>query len=619
VTGRIDYNRTPPTTVNYITFNSRTRANLFLVENLHLVLASAIAGEINGDFSFAFHPDKDSAPLFKEIPAHHIVPMSSPPVSFKLEDSTDDIDEKLETAGIEVRVLKGKGRLYVGPINQEIAMLLDTLPVISDVVPAGGSISPNGLVIFSEIKKIVSTIAQGLDIACDRIKGKTGVRIIEYGDYTKQKVSVHNVSDLSEKTKAKDTNVSMQPPNDVSSDVIAFRSRNKIWGDVTELPPNLQNGLFCPFEPNYSAIDARAITSLLAEFHCVVAENGEFSSFEEKIIEIWRKELSSTTEGEFLAHMIAVLIFCKKVFAQPFFIISNNVYEGAVVHGAEEFEVRMMGGHTTKSLSRTALLEDINKYSFHTSTLMEILQRMKVVGADASKVTSMRHLRKLIYGANNFAIPSGELLWLEKRAMYLNFREKPEGVNIGSLRKFMDFINPSKSIPIPDSVYMDRAALTKTSDTEVAIAMFGRFAPSPIGSGQSYIVAVPSTQDQSKVSTPPMTLQFVIKELTAAAADWDSFKKGGKVAMQTLKTKRGRQFRGEDGKMVWTELKTLSLDSFKASREVAKDTVRDGKRKAQERDDRNEGEEEGSSNVVVKKSKFSFAATFAKSMEEGEI
>jgi hypothetical protein len=589
-TGRVDYIRTPPTSLSYFNFAHHTRDVLFVRENLHCLLSSAFAGDKSGKFNVAFKPDVAGIPLFMAFTGIDIVPISLPPVSFSFVELNDTDIEKLDNLGLEERYIKGKGALYVGKMTPQVFQELKNYELNEGYSPVGGSISISGADCFNKILKMITCVAKGLELACD-VGVKTGWGVIEYGTYEKVDLVSYRVSDRERSARIRGININTDGMT--ASEICAWRLPGIVWGSGSALPGVASYGLFCPFEPNYSATDKRALSVFMASFYSVIVDAVEQGTFEVGIEQIWMSELSLTMEGEFAAHMMAVLVLCKKVVARPFFVIENGIYEGAVIHSGLPFNIKLMGGQVFESEGRSEILDDISKYAFHSVALREICDRL-ALGADVdpTKITSMRMLRKIVMGRKDFAISASDKLWLEKKLLFLNFREKPVSVNVTSLGKFISYIHPTGPTPVPADLYMERSVFFDPKEINNVLSMFGRFVPSPVTAGTAYTIAY-APGSTKKADTLPPVIQMAFKPIQTAGEDWLGFLRGGKIVIPQSKIKRGRRFAGADGVTVGSLLQGVANAAMAASKDQAKvSRILGAEKRKAATDDRDNAEED---------------------------
>lgn len=591
-TNRVEYVRTSPTDLTYIGYTSLTRLLAFIVNALHLVYASAMAGVVSGSFDKSFYPDSASKALWQNVPLTDCPPIDMPPVTIKFNGHIpSELVDLLTSEGFEERNIKGKGLTYDGKVTDRVRTALAAAQVESTFPPIGGSISVQTMMYFSYIRQMITCVAQSLDIACDaRNAPNMSCQFIEYGAYDKKTVASYKVSDNSEYKKSREISLSKLPADSAITEIVALRAPNAIWGkDLGVISGYLGHGLFCPFEPNYSGTDKRAFHNFVAAFYSVLLPPNDPMALNE-IGEAWTNEICMTMEGEFLAHMMATLILCKTIIAQPFFIISNGVYEGSIVHGSRSFSVSLMGGETYTSTDTNGLYDEWNKYAFHFVTLRKICTAAGLAeDEDISKIKTMRNLRETIYGRNGFAFTLAVKTSITGLLGFLNFQEKPEKVHLTSMKTFASFVTKTDPKPIPVSVFMDRSAFFETDHTLLALSMFGRFAPSPISHGTSYTVAVPPSSTSTASPEPTANIQLIFKDLKVASKDWDDFFRGGHIVFPGPKLRKSRIFRGTEKSALWGVLKDLAASHLTAAKGevIANREMSDKKRR--DRDDGPEG------------------------------
>jgi hypothetical protein len=252
-----------------------------------------------------------------------------------------------------------------------------------------------------------------------------------------------------------------------------------------------------------------------------------------------------------------------------------------------------MGGQVFESEGRSDILDDISKYAFHSVALREICDRL-ALGADIdpTKITSMRMLRKIVMGRKDFAISASDKLWLEKKLLFLNFREKPVSLNVTSLGKFISYIHPTGPTPIPADLYMERSVFFDPKEINNVLSMFGRFVPSPVTAGTAYTIAY-APGSTKKADTLPPVIQMAFKPIQTAGEDWLGFLRGGKIVIPQAKIKRGRRFAGADGVTVGSLLQGVANAAMAASKDQAKvSRILGAEKRKAATDDRDNAEED---------------------------
>lgn len=489
---------------------------------------------------------------------------------------------------MEERNIKGKGKVWVGQLDTREAAEVVSFGTVQDYASMGGTISVRGVSALNSIVRILTLAAQTLTAVCDN-SSEGGVGIVEYGGTHKLSVKEYQSSDLVELIRKDKSELGIVFEATVTS-VIARAPLSRIWGDTSEIPGVVSHGIFCPFEPNYSQTDRRAVNALLSDFSSLCTEPDSFETFDTELVEMWTREICLTMEGEFLAHMIACTSLAKRIGARVFFLVTGSLYEGTILHGTPELSFKLVGGTTYKSIGRNDLLEDIARYAFHSNTLAEILQEIGV-GADelqVAAVRSMRQLRNVVMGRLGQAVSPQVEASIGKKLMFLNFREKQESVNPTSIARFVSYIHPSVPAAIPESVYLDRRAFFSRDATVVALSMFGLYAPSPIISGQTLLLAVPPNSTKS-TSKEPNAVQFSKKELLVAAKDWDGFARGGSIVQPSNKIKRGVRFSGAEKTEIWGVLTGYAGAGVSAKRSENQASKKDKESEKRARDNENEG------------------------------
>jgi len=530
---------------------------------------SAIAGRKSGKYDKAFLVDVPSRYLFSQVLPADVIKITLPKMSFRFTNPTETQIERLDELNLEDRNVKGKGKVWVGAVTASEAMEVIEFGVSDSYAPMGGTISVRGIKAINDILRIITLSAQTLSLVNDH--GSNPVKVVEYGDnFANTKLMRFSVETMSEKTTEAEKTKGFNVSNKAADVLIQCTSPlPKITGDINDLSAFLSHGIFCPFEPNFSQTDRRAIHLLLSEFSCLCTEPGSFDSFDENWVDVWTKELCLTMEGEFMSHMISSLSLARRIGARVCFLVTGNLYEGSVLHGAEAFSFKLVGGRTHSSLGRDELQADIEGYAFHSTTLRSLLEEIGI-GGDVvpSRIKTMRQLRSIIMGKKGHALTPDIEATVAKKLVFLNFREKPESVNPSSLAKLLSYIHPTSPAVVPESMYLDRRAFFSKDPVMIALSMFGMYAPSPIITGQTLSLAVLPNSNK-KPSNEPSSLQFCNKELSVSAKDWEGFIRGGSIVQPTQKIRRGRRFAGSDKTEIWGLLTTLAAAGISAKRSEA--------------------------------------------------
>jgi hypothetical protein len=550
---------------------------------------SAMAGEKSGTYDKAFAIDCPGRNLYLQTTSTDMIHITLPKLSFRFTNLTENQIDRLEEIGLEDRNIKGKGQVWVGTLTSTQAMEVLEFGVVDNYAAMGGTVSIKGIRAINDILKLITLSAQSLSLVNN--SQEQPVKVIEYHTaFTSVALRKYSCSTMSEMTtkveKEKGVSTGTKPSDTV---ILCKEPLPRIWGSMNELTNILSNGIFCPFEPNFSQTDRRAIHLLLSDFSCLCSESETFGIFDESFVEIWTKELCLTMEGEFIAHMIATLHLARKIGARICFLVTGNLYEGSILHGAKEFSFKLVGGTTYSSLKGTELIADIEGYAFHSTTLVSLLEAVGV-GGDVipSQIKTMRQLRTIVMGKQGHALTPDIEATVAKKLVFLNFREKPEAVNPSSLGKFFSYIHPSAPTVIPESVYLDRRAFFSKDPMMLALSMFGMYAPSPIISGQTLLLAVASNSSKKPSNEPP-SIQFCLKELSISARDWEGFIRGGAIVQPGTKIRRGRRFAGTDKAEIWGRMTTLAAAGASAKRNenIAKrsDMVAEKRSREDERDE----------------------------------
>jgi len=551
-TGRTDYVRTAPTSLTFLTNTRYDRVKDTLTSNLHSLAMSSISGNKKGRFDVSFRSDASSRLLFPQVPSNECIHVTLPKMSLRFESLSDAQENRLIELGLEERTVKGKGRVWVGQLDSRSASEVVSFGTVKDYAAMGGTLSVRGIAAMNSTLRIITLGAQTLTLACGSVDERSsGITEVIHGDTADALIVEYSTGTMEEITADDEGNDTVLFPMEPAT-VLALRALPKVWGSLEDMRGTITHGIFCPFEPNYSQTDRLAMSRLLSEFSMLCTEPEDFEIFDNEFVEMWTKEIALTMEGEFVAHMIACLCLAKRVKAKVFFLTTGSLYEGCILHGTEKLSFKLVGGMTYRALEQADLAEDVSRYAFHSSTLNSILEDVGV-GEDeirTSSIKTMRGLRTIVLGKLGQVVPPEKEASLSKKLLFLNFRERQESVNPSTMQKFLSFVHPTTPTPVPDSVYLDRRAFFSRDAVVVALSMFGVYAPSPITSGQTLLLAVSPNSNKTPSKEPAM-LQFAKKELLVAARDWINLARGGSIVQPANKIKRGVGFRGTEKSEIW--------------------------------------------------------------------
>jgi hypothetical protein len=346
-----------------------------------------------------------------------------------------------------------------------------------------------------------------------------------------------------------------------------------IFGTSDDCPTG-HGGIFIPFEKSYASFDILIATHFVETFKSVFFR--DFVDYEEEsrpLLQTWASGLYQTRTGDYLAHMMKVLMMAKEAGTWAFFIITpDGLYQGAVIMGTE-LMVRLIGGRWVEALGHGALQKELESCGSHTRALQKILDYAGLVGSEPSQFKTMRSLSQAV---NTGGAPAGSTMNLiSKELPKLSFVEKPTAVNAQSIKCMMDLL--TSDVEISDGFFMDRGFFFPKDRYEAVLTMFGSSAPSfNVGGNKEIrcctiaptrILALPYDRAQL-----PKTLQAVRVQVGACSNQWRDLLESGHInGVFDRETSGSRKFVGAEKEILWHAFDDFSRKVNKAKdKEVTK-------------------------------------------------
>jgi hypothetical protein len=602
MSGRSDYVRTEPTQVMVFGAQSiplplpKRLASLYLGVCFPAIKLANLTGE---DAMISTHKVTTSN-MALDYSASIDIRLPTFSLGF-LQEPSDIQKEFLETKGATELDITGKGHLYtvdLSPADFDVIVTWDNLN--PGIAPVADTMKITDAPALTALIRYISTAAVVVtNIAAGNLL--VNIDMTKAGEYTSKK------RDFDDLGAVPMVETKMDFIEKVGSVTILAKkdSRMSAWG--TSYPVTISShGIFCPFEPNYANPDYSAWTQFAGTFKDMMLPNNAEVSAEDlsDLNDAWVKGLARTIEGYWLAHMMATVMLAHKVGGRVFFQINNGIYEGTVVYGTKEFSLHTRWANYD-SKTGSALVEEISAFTTHSKALSQIIADVPLAGTLPEQITSMRMLRKLVYGTLNNGITTVVESRIKGQMKYLNFNEKPVGVNPQSVSKFLDYATPGSAIQIPDSVFLHRDSFFSSDDIELALSMFGARAPSPHSNGRTFPTLRITNGVIQGTNPSPQVVKLQMKRLQNAANDWKGFFNGGSISFDdTRKVKNSRAFKGPTAASVWGILVNAASKAHAARKNkglaVEGAEMRGNKRKGNEDEDTNRFIQKGGS----KKFKF---------------
>lgn len=468
----------------------------------------------------------------------------------------------MEPFGFREETMPNKELLYIIP-NPSHALIQEVIGwdnLRTDYTAAGGTVGLKDLEIYF---RIVGRVTIATQILATFMCGKEG-----FWAKVKCTAGEEELTHLYHYEVLNESFIDNGPLSDVGgwhkwtgegSEVIfgtnAELKNQRLFGP-SELCPVLNHNLFIPFESNYAGVDRLAMNSFFDSFSFICSKPDEdFVDTLSLLTESWVDTISSTPGGDVLAHIIAIAKICVKGHLRPYFIFRpDDHYDGAVIMGDYEFELKQYKVEVVPSYNRETLETEFTQYSFHHATLSKILS---IVGnpVASSEVKTMRQLRNLVFQNGR---PSGGIENdIRKHLDYLSFDERPESFHVSALRNLVSQISPQNTKEVPDTVYLHRGDFFARPEEYVRLALsqFGLNAPSPAGRGDRVQACSNALKVEKarEYQTKTQRVQFHFTTPATAAEKWIGAMKTGYMSFPLDRpVKYGRCFTGTQGDAVWS-------------------------------------------------------------------
>jgi hypothetical protein len=580
------------------------------------------------------------------VPETLVFALAHPQVTIGFKATIPDVlVALLDSWGGTWRVIPKKGRVCVVDINQaRIGELMAYESEINfDLQPMGGTMRLQDHVQFNLLLKTITTVTSALQLAYasdDQVAVSTADSPDIWSVLPETTEERPDAKDKTKKITYKipekigfdtrryfGTNVVVRDADywDFGSQMIDARSgpqffrgtstslrlvmnsvgagcRDNVTWDRSNPPLNLSWGLYLPYEPNYTLPDRQGLTSFANDFSGFFTnESGDLQLIPD-LQDSWVEAVHRTPVGEQLGHIMAVLSLAKRVHGGVKVVITNGIYEGAVIHAAQHF-VLSQRGLNVEAVDREALLEDIAKFNTHSRILSEFITHFALAPTTATNITSMRQLRQLILASRTGVLTPADRTFIDANALYLNFPQRPVTFTTESLGLLLSYLDESAPAAVPITTFMPYQGLSfaDNESAKLALSMFGMLAPSPLGFGTEFMLVQRGAMAK-EASAAPNVLRFAKKPLQACVTDWCGCGRNS-IMMFDPRTKGKKMFqlKGDQAASGWAMMTAWATQQYTHNR-IEAGAIIAGSRK-RDREDEGAGGD-GQAARPTKRSKF---------------
>lgn len=375
------------------------------------------------------------------------------------------------------------------------------------------------------------------------------------------------------------------------------------WGTMMDC--HFNEGLAAPYRKDFSTPDPNMFNQFARIFWPMMDKSSVdddvdgLDSYLEWLERWWRDEIANTTQGEWMAHMMKLLVLAHELGCNVFAVISAGIYHGCVLGGGKwklQVGKEVFVPKTGKNFE-----EEEKAMDMHGSAMDKILDLLAIAKPRAAP-NSMRRLREMAITSN---LSPSVKAQISELLPSLDFGTYPDNPNASTIKDtFRLLCNPLMGIPI--GMYMAPSSFWTTDRFEEILSRFGTRVPSiqtgtkkyklcSLAHGTGSLSAVPYTTDG------PSLLQFQLVPVAKAVADYRYNLSGGLASMETTTELTGHKLslRGIAAKDTWGVI-TGYVYQYMQQDEGQGAVTGDQKRG---RDDGEEGYEEGEIPSAPKKKK----------------
>jgi len=375
------------------------------------------------------------------------------------------------------------------------------------------------------------------------------------------------------------------------------------WGSMMQC--HFDEGLAAPYRKDFSTPDPNMFNQFARIFWPMMDKStlnddvDGLDTYLEWLERWWRDEIANTTQGEWMAHMMKLLVLAHELGCNVYAVISAGLYHGCVLGGGKwklQVGKDVFVPHTGKNFEEERAAMDMH------GSAMDKIQDLLSIPKPRTGVTSMRRLREIAMTAN---LSPSVKAQISELLPSLDFGTYPDHPNATTIKDtFRLLCNPSFGVPI--GLYMAPSSFWTTDRTEEILSRFGTRVPSlqtgskkyklcSLAHGTGALSAVPYTPEG------PSLLQFQLVPVAKAVSDYRYNLSFGLASMETTTELSGHKvsLRGAAAKDVWGNISGY-LTGHMQQDEGQGATLGDQKRG---RDDGEEGYEEGEIPTAPKKKK----------------
>lgn len=470
-------------------------------------------------------------------------------------------------ASVPTPVYRGKkqfqfnilSRLQDEDIPDFMAFETSTKPITAP----SDSLSPIGYKAYLDILNIVSAVAILLryGTTIDDNETVSNFTIVEaeistdVDEISSTILSSSGPLELSiEEIKSKDGSKHLKWSDETALVVQGEDMKGQAWG----LPSNFERtvGLAVPYRRDYSTPDTGIINHFLSRFFPICDKStldDDIAGMDEYLawlVDWWKKEICNTTQGEWIAHMMKVMMMCTEVGCGLYVCVSNGMYLGSMMAG-KGWSIQI-GREVYRG---TDILDDeLGALDSHSASLDKILDIIRVPKPRQSP-TSMRALRELVVAQ---PLTPSDKMKISELLVSLDFGSLPDSVNATTVKNTVNLLC-DPTVPIKADMYLYHSEFWTEDRNRLILGRFGARAPTFMTGSKKYRLA-PNAHGQGingaePFSTkPPAVFQMAIVPIQKAASDWDYILKTGMANMEGVVEITGSKvvFKGQGAKDVWT-------------------------------------------------------------------
>lgn len=375
------------------------------------------------------------------------------------------------------------------------------------------------------------------------------------------------------------------------------------WGSMMQC--HFDEGLAAPYRKDFSTPDPNMFNQFARIFWPMMDKStvdddvDGLDMYLEWLERWWRDEIANTTQGEWMAHMMKLLVLAHELGCNVYAVISAGLYHGCVLGGGKwklQVGKEVFRPQTGKNFEEERAAMDMH------GTAMERIADLLSMPKPRTHPTSMRRLREIAMTSN---LSPSVKAQISELLPSLDFGTYPDSPNATTIKDtFRLLCNPSIGVPI--GMYMSPSSFWTVDRVEEILSRFGTRVPSlqtgtkkhklcSLAHGTGALSAVPYTPDG------PSLLQFQLVPIAKATSDYRYNLSSGLASMETTTELTGHKLtlRTIAAKDVWGSI-TGYVYQYMQQDEGQGATTGDQKRG---RDDGEEGYEEGEIPSAPKKKK----------------